>query len=87
MRQIRYQIIILAKAAKEIEALPKQDQKKVIKILDSLAEEPRPPGCKKLVGSPFWRVRSGQYRVIFSIEDKVLTVEVIKVAHRKEVYR
>lgn len=83
----KYRVVILPKAAKEIEALPKKEQLRVIKVLDGLSNNPRPPGCKKLVGSEFWRVRSGNYRIVFSINDFVLTVEIIKVADRKEVNR
>ncbi|MDX2055276.1 MAG: type II toxin-antitoxin system RelE/ParE family toxin [Polyangiaceae bacterium] len=54
---------------------------------DSLADEPRPSGAKKLVESDYWRVRVGDYRVVYSIEDSVLVILVIRVGHRRDVYR
>ena len=65
----------------------KQVQNKVLEALVSLSENPRPNGCKKLVGTDSWRFRVGEYRIVYSIEDNVLLIEVIRVAHRKEVYR
>jgi mRNA interferase RelE/StbE len=83
----KYQVKVQPSAEKEIGNLDKPGQKKIIKALDALSENPRPTGCKKLVGSPAWRVRVGQYRIIYTIEDKVLRIEIVRVAHRKEVYR
>ena len=55
--------------------------------LDELGENPRPPGSKKLAGADFWRTRVGDYRIVYSIEDQVLMVLVIRIGHRREVYR
>ncbi len=83
----KYEVTVLPSAQKEITKLPKQVQNKVLKALVSLSENPRPNGCKKLVGTDSWRFRIGEYRIVYSIEDNVLLIEVIRVAHRKEVYR
>ena len=83
----RYQVTVLPSAQKEIIKLPKHVQSKVLKALVSLSENPRPIGCKKLVGTDSWRFRISEYRIVYSIEDDVLLIEVIRVAHRKEVYR
>jgi len=83
----KYEVFVLPSAQKEIKKLSKPVQSKVFKALLSLAENPRPTGCKKLVGTDAWRFRIGEYRIVYSIEDKILTIEVIRVAHRKDVYR
>jgi mRNA interferase RelE/StbE len=82
----KYEVTVLPSAQKEIIKLPKQVQSKVLKALVSLSENPRPNGCKKLIGSDCWRFRIGEYRIVYSIEDNVLLIEIIRVAHRKEVY-
>ena len=83
----KYQILILPSAEKELTKLAKPIQSKILKALRQLADNPRPANCRKLVGVSAWRVRVGDYRVIYSIEDKILSIEVIRVAHRKEVYK
>jgi mRNA interferase RelE/StbE len=64
-----------------------QDRRRVQAILQILADEPRPPAAKKLVDSVEWRVRVGDYRIIYRIDDGALVVLVVDVAHRREVYR
>ncbi|MBY0384794.1 type II toxin-antitoxin system RelE/ParE family toxin [bacterium] len=83
----KYQVYVLPSAQKEIEKLPKAIQNKIFKALLVLADNPYPVGCKKLVGVDAWRFRVGDYRVVYSIENKVLQIEIIRVAHRKDVYR
>ena len=85
----RYSVRILRSAAKEIEAIPtKKDRQAIVRRIGSLASEPRGKGCEKLAGrEDRYRVRQGRYRVIYSIEDDILTVVVVKVGHRKDVYR
>ena len=82
-----YRLSIKPSAAKEIDALPKNDRIRVIKRIKGLSENPRPPGCEKLSGNDKYRVRQGQYRIVYSISDEELVVLVVKVANRKEVYR
>jgi mRNA interferase RelE/StbE len=82
-----YRLSIKPSAAKEIEALPKNDRIRVIKRIKGLSENPRPPGCEKLSGNDKYRVRQGQYRIVYSISDEELVVLVVKVANRREVYR
>jgi mRNA interferase RelE/StbE len=84
----RYEILIKASAAKEIEDISnRRDRRRVIERIRSLADEPRPPGCQKLSGQDRYRVRQGVYRIVYSIEDERLVVQVVKVGHRKDVYR
>ena len=84
----RYSILIKPSAVKEIEAIPlKKDRRRIVERIGDLAENPRPPGCEKLSGQDKYRLRQGGYRTLYSIEDKDLLVYVVKVAHRKDVYR
>ncbi len=82
-----YSILIKKSAAQELDGLPKKDLSKVLKRIEMLGENPRPHGAEKLAGVELWRIRQGDYRIVYSIEDDVLTVWVVKVGHRREVYR
>ncbi|MCF6206094.1 MAG: type II toxin-antitoxin system RelE/ParE family toxin [Sulfurovum sp.] len=81
-----YKIEIKKSAAKEIEKLPKPVLKRVIEKIERLSYNPRLSGCKKLSGDEKYRVRVGDYRILYSIDDAVVTVYVVRVRHRKEVY-
>jgi mRNA interferase RelE/StbE len=84
----RYSILIKPSAVKEIEGIPlKKDRRRIVERIPDLAENPRPPGCEKLSGQDKYRLRQGLYRIIYSIEDEDHLVCVVKVAHRKDVYR
>ena len=84
----RYEILIKASAAKEIEDIPnRKDRRRIVERIRSLGEEPRPPGCQKLSGQDKYRVRQGVYRIVYSIRDESLVVQVFKVGHRKDMYR
>jgi mRNA interferase RelE/StbE len=83
-----YTVEIDTKAAREIRALPRQDQRRIIARAEALADNPRPPGCVKLSGpSNLWRIRVGVYRIIYQIQDDRLLVTVVRVGHRRDVYR
>ena len=83
-----YRIEIKKSAAKEIRAIArKKDRRRVVERIAALAEDPRPPGCTKLSGREAYRVRQGEYRVVYTVEDDALVVEVVKVGHRRDVYR
>ena len=84
----RYRLLIKPSAVKDIEAIPlKRDRQRVVERISKLAEDPRPSGSEKISGQDKYRVRQGRYRILYSIEDQDLLVQVIKVAHRKDVYR
>ena len=71
-----------------MEALPLDIARRVLSKIESLAQEPRPRGCKKLRGpSRLWRVRVGEYQIIYEIDDRQRVVDVVIVRHRREVYR
>jgi mRNA interferase RelE/StbE len=83
-----YRVFIKPSAAKELEAVgTKKERTRLVARIRSLAVDPRPPGCQKLSGSEKYRVRQGAYRVVYLIEDDKLVVTVVRVAHRREVYR
>ncbi len=83
----RYKIEIKKTAAKELASIPIKDQKRIIKRIRELSSEPRPQGVKKLSGEEKYRIRQGDYRVLYEIHDTIITVVVIRVAHRRDVYR
>ncbi len=81
-----YRVEILRRAAKSLAKLPGRDYERVRDAIRALESEPRPPGCKKLVGRDGWRVRVGRYRVIYEIADVIRVVTVLDVGHRKDIY-
>lgn len=84
----KYRLLIKPSAVKEIEAIPqKKARQRIVSKIRSLADNPRPPGCEKLSSEHKYRVRQGRYRIVYSIEDEALVVYVVKVGHRKDVYR
>ncbi|MDQ0727790.1 type II toxin-antitoxin system RelE/ParE family toxin [Microbacterium sp. W4I20] len=82
-----HRVQLLPVAAREIRKLPPEAKRRVQAVIELLAEEPRPPAAKKLTGRPEWRVRTGDYRILYRIEDDVLTVVVVGAGHRREIYR
>jgi len=84
----KYRILIKPSAVKEIEAIsPKKDRQRIVGRISKLADNPRPPGCEKLSGQEKYRIRQGRYRIVYSIEDQDLIIYVVKVGHRKDVFR
>ena len=84
----KYKVSIKRSAVKEIEAIPqKKERQRIIRRIGQLANDPRPPGSKKLSGHDKYRIRKGSYRIVYSIVDSELIVVVVKVGHRKDVYR
>ena len=84
----RYRLLIKPSAAKDIEAIPlKRDRQRVVERISKLAEDPRPSGSEKISGQDKYRVRQGRYRILYAIADQDLLVQVVKVGHRKGVYR
>jgi mRNA interferase RelE/StbE len=83
----RYTVVLTQTAEKELQKLPVRIIEKIIKLLKSLEENPRPSGCKKLKGyKNLWRVRIGNYRIIYDIDDIILLVDVREIGHRKDIY-
>jgi mRNA interferase RelE/StbE len=83
-----YRIDVTRKAQKSLRAIEPMDQRKIARAIDGLASEPRPRGAKKLEGGAGeWRVRIGNYRIIYEINDDILRVLVLVIGKRKDVYR
>jgi mRNA interferase RelE/StbE len=83
-----YRLEIRDSAARQIARLPKPDQRRVMAAIADLAQTPRPDGVRKIVGAGnAYRVRVGDYRIVYEIIDRVLIVYIVRVAHRKDVYR
>ncbi|MGB8915613.1 MAG: type II toxin-antitoxin system RelE/ParE family toxin [Candidatus Sulfotelmatobacter sp.] len=82
-----YDVALTASAAKELKKLPGQLVARIVSRLESLTDNPRPPGCKKMQGGDReWRIRIGDYRVVYTIDDAQLLVEVTRIRHRSGVY-
>ena len=82
-----YEIFFKESVWKDLKVVPKKDLKRILLRIENLGDDPRPMGCEKLSGQALYRVRQGNYRIVYSVQDKELTVWVVKVAHRKDVYR
>jgi mRNA interferase RelE/StbE len=84
----RYELRVKPSVAKDLRGLPKADVRRILARMEALRDGPRAPGCEKLAGnSELYRARQGVYRIVYSIYDDHLVVEVVKVGHRGEVYR
>jgi mRNA interferase RelE/StbE len=84
----KYKVLIKPSAVKELESIPrKKDRQRIVERISALADDPRPHGSQKLSGKDRFRLRQGSYRIIYAIEDDALVVYVVKIGHRKDVYR
>lgn len=83
-----YEIYLERSAGQDLKRLPVEIFKRIMPHIKSLANIPRPPGCHKITGSKSdWRIRIGDYRVIYEIDEKIKAVKVMRIRHRREVYR
>ena len=83
----KYTIVITKSAGKELAKLPVQTILRIREAVSELTDDPRPPTCKKLKGfKDLYRIRVGDYRVIYSVQDSILTVEILKIGDRKDIY-
>ena len=83
----KYTINFKKSALKELQKLPNKEVIRITNFIASLSDDPRPTGCKKLKGyEDLWRVRSGNYRVIYSIKDQILVVEILEIVNRRDAY-
>ena len=84
---VEYSIYFRESVEKDLKSVPGNDTRKILNRIKSLAKNPRPSGCEKLTGQERYRVRQGHYRIVYSIQDKEATVWIVKVGHRKDIYR
>ncbi len=82
-----YQIFYDRRITKEIKSIPKKSLRIIFKNIERLASNPRPSKAEKLIGIEGWRIRVGEYRVLYQIEDKKKTIKIYRIKHRKEAYR
>ena len=83
----RYSITFKKSVAKDLRAIPKKDVGRIVRRIDALADEPRPVGAEKLSAQERYRVRQGVYRILYEIADAELIVSVVKIGHRRDIYR
>ncbi len=83
----KFDLVFKEPVSKDLKEIPKQDVQRILERIDALRDEPRPQGSVRLSGKEYYRVRQGNYRIIYEIQDAQLVVIVIKVGHRREVYR
>lgn len=82
-----YRIVIKKSAAKEIERIQKKDRIRIVEKIRSLSSDPRPSGSKKLSGQEKYRIRQGNYRILYQIIDDALVINVVKIGHRRNIYK
>ena len=82
-----YKVLIKPSAAKEIEAIPLRDRRRIVARIQGLSTDPRPPGCEKLSGQDKFRLRQGSYRIVYSVHDDESSLLIVKAGRRKDVYR
>jgi mRNA interferase RelE/StbE len=82
-----YEVYFKESVEKDLRAIPKKYLTRIIDRIRSLRFVPRPPGCEKLTGMERYRIRQGRYRIVYSVQDMDLTVWIVRIGHRKDVYR
>ena len=82
-----YRVLFKKSVEKDFSIIPKKDVKRILNRIKTLEENPRPPGSEKLTGQERYRLRQGRYRIVYSIQDDKLTVWIVRVGHRKGIYR
>jgi mRNA interferase RelE/StbE len=82
-----YRVVLSRSARKELEGIPDKIADRIVRQLEALSRFPRPTGCLKLKGASQWRIRIGDYRVIYEIDDSARLIDVGYIRHRKDVYR
>ena len=82
-----YRIVFKRSVAKDLRSIPKKDIQGILRRIEGLASDPRPVGAEKLTSSEKVRIRQGKYRILYTIEDEIITITIVRVAHRRDVYR
>jgi mRNA interferase RelE/StbE len=82
-----YKIFFRKSVNKDFSSIPKKDVGRILNRIKGLADDPRPPGCEKLTGQERYRLRQGRYRIVYSIQDDELTIWIVTIGHRKDIYR
>ena len=82
-----YRIVFKQSVANDLRSIPKKDVQRILNRIGGLADDPRPAGAEKLSSDEKYRIRQGKDRILYAIEDDIITVTVVKVGHRRDVYR
>jgi mRNA interferase RelE/StbE len=82
-----YSLVIKKSAGRELRAIPKEDLRRIVERARGLGANPRPAGSEKLSGQERYRIRQGDYRILYTLDDEARVVEIVKIGHRREVYR
>jgi len=82
-----YSIFFRKSVEKDLSNIPKKDVGRILNRIKFLVNDPRPPGCEKLTGQERYRLRQGRYRIVYSIQDNELTIWIVTIGHRKDIYR
>jgi mRNA interferase RelE/StbE len=82
-----YRLFFKESVQKDLDGIPKKDLRKILDRIKSLSSDPRLPGCEKLTGQDRYRLRQGRYRMVYAVQDEERSVTVVKVGHRKDIYR
>ncbi|MBX9472427.1 type II toxin-antitoxin system RelE family toxin [Microcella sp.] len=83
-----YSVEFTTSAARQVKKLPRPARERLLAAIQKLGDDPRPPGCTKLVGEEIaWRLRVGDYRIVYDVFDDVLTVLIVRAGNRREIYR
>ena len=82
-----YKVLITRSASKEIEAVPIKDRRRIIEKIRGLGDDPRPMGVEKLSGDDKYRLRQGDFRILYEIQDRELIVTIVRIGNRRDVYR
>ncbi|MDP3295617.1 MAG: type II toxin-antitoxin system RelE/ParE family toxin [Nevskia sp.] len=82
-----YELRFRPSVAKDLRGVPKNDLQRILAKIETLRDDPRPPGSEKLSGDEKYRIRQGDYRILYGIDDHTVIVEIVKVGHRRDVYR
>ncbi len=83
----KYKILFKRSVTKDLRKIPDNDLSKILKNIENLANDPRPIGCEKLSSQEHYRIRQGNYRILYEIKDDYLIITIVKVGHRKDIYR
>ena len=83
----RFELRLKPSVAKDLHGIPQEDVRRILARIETLRENPRPPASEKLSGQERYRVRQGNYRILYTVADAEVVVEIVKIGHRREVYR
>lgn len=84
---MKYRVVFSSRASKELKRFDLSVRERITDAADTLADDPRPHGCLKMRGADSYRIRVGDYRIVYEIHDRIVTVLVLEVGHRKDIYR